>query len=104
MSRSMCLGAPHAGRRSWLCGAAALGAGLVLQVRAQAPAHGGYRLGDRLDTSLDTLGELRPDGCRKIGWAALRPPGFDPMKDIRIQELQGLRDSDPRAIAAFERL
>lgn len=76
----------------------------MVSAQAQTPGHGNYRLGDRVDAGLDALGELRPDGYRKIGWSALMPPGFDPMKDIRAQELLGLRDSDPRAVAAFERM
>lgn len=104
MSYSVFPGLPFAGRRRWLCGAAALAASGMLPARGQGPAHGGFRLGDRVDSGLDALGELRPDGYRKIGWPSLMPPGFKPAEEFGTEDLMRLRDSDPKAIAALERL
>ena len=44
------------------------------------------------------------DGPRTIGWEALVPPGWDPMKDLKGLDFSILSDADPRAVAALAKL
>lgn len=41
---------------------------------------------------------------RTITWDALVPPGWDPMKDFKPQELAALSDADPRAQEMMKRV
>lgn len=42
--------------------------------------------------------------ARTIGWEALVPPDWDPMKDLKGLNLSILNDADPRAAAALAKL
>lgn len=41
---------------------------------------------------------------RTLTWDDLVPPGWDPMKAVDMKEIANLRDGDPRAQAALEKL
>lgn len=61
-----------------------------------------YKLGERLQPK-------KPDSARsstlnQIGWEALVPKGWDPAADFRGINLSRMRDGDPRAILALEKL
>jgi len=49
-------------------------------------------------------GSARADAPRTIGWEALVPPGWDPMKEFNQPGLSILSDADPRAQQMMSRL
>jgi hypothetical protein len=68
---------------------------------AAAPAaSASYRNGDRLSTKP----AARAGGARQIEWDDLMPADWDPMKGVQVLSLAKMGDSDPRAIAALDRL
>jgi uncharacterized protein len=64
-----------------------------------------YRVGDRLpnasskDSSQNTVGRFRD-----IDWLALVPKDWDPMAEVGSLDLANMKDSDPRAVQALQRL
>lgn len=44
------------------------------------------------------------DTYREIAWEELIPKGWDPAKEFRSLDLSNMKDSDPRAMAALERM
>jgi hypothetical protein len=52
-----------------------------------------------LSPNLQAAGEYQ-----EIGWEGLVPKGWDPSKEIRALDLGQLKDSDPRAMEALEKL
>ena len=52
-----------------------------------------------LSPNLQAAGEYQ-----EIGWEGLVPKGWDPSKEIRALDLGQLKDSDPRAMEALEKM
>lgn len=71
---------PSVSRRGLLAALLALGCGMPAGAAAQAGA------------------------VRTLTWEDLVPPGWDPMKAVDLGEIANLRDGDPRAQAALEKL
>lgn len=67
---------------------------------ADAPK-GDYRVGDRLAPSKAAAPET---GYKEITWEALVPADWDPMKAFKALDLGKLKDSDPKAMEAMDRL
>jgi uncharacterized protein len=74
--------------------AAAMLAGPVL-----ANPKSGYALGDKLKPSANKSEQYRP-----IRWEDLAPPDWDPMAPLRELNLGLLKDSDPKAMEAMDKL
>jgi hypothetical protein len=72
-------------------------AAVQAQGRGQTPAE--YRVGERLAT--DKAG---PQAYRQIDWDDLLPRGWDPMAAFRGLDLARLKDSDPKAREALEKM
>ncbi len=45
-----------------------------------------------------------PGAVRTIGWEQLIPAGWDPYKDLKALNLEGLKDNDPRAEEALKKM
>ena len=74
----------------------------LLALLAPLSSAADYKLGERLQPK-------KPDNARsstfnQIGWEALVPKGWDPAADFRGINLSRMRDGDPRAILALEKL
>ena len=59
-----------------------------------------YKVGDRLKPTPAT----QTLAYKEVGWDDLLPKSWDPMKAITELKLDKLKDSDPRAIEAMEKL
>ena len=67
-----------------------------------AAAAGGYRVGDKL---LPNTAASAPISTFKLTeWDALMPKGWDPMKGVNALSFGMMRDGDPRATAALDKL
>lgn len=97
--------------RSVLAGAAiaiAIAIGMTLPV----PALAEYKVGDRLakppeNTPASTVGKAAPSApgqYKETTWEALIPKDWDPLASLRGLKLDKLKDSDPRAIEALQKL
>ena len=78
------------------------GAAMVMAASAWAAgtASKDYHVGDRL-----TPPAAAPaGGYKEIGWDALIPAGWDPMKAFKKLDFSKLKDSDPRAMEAMDKL
>lgn len=78
---------------------------LALSVMLLAGSHvtaADYRLGDRLKPNPPGL--ARSVDYSEITWDALVPKGWDPAAEFRGINLSRMKDSDPRAIEALEKL
>ena len=64
-------------------------------------ADGGYRVGDRLAQPKTAAAEA---GYKEIAWEALITADWDPMKAFKKLDLAKLKDSDPKAMEAMDRL
>ncbi len=49
-------------------------------------------------------GASTPKAVRTIGWEQLIPAGWDPYKDLKALNLEGLKDNDPRAEEALKKM
>jgi hypothetical protein len=49
-------------------------------------------------------GASLPSPVRTIGWEQLIPPGWDPYKDLKALNLDGLKDNDPKAEEALKKM
>lgn len=49
-------------------------------------------------------GASTPGPARTIGWEQLIPAGWDPYKDLKALNLDGLKDNDPRADEALKKM
>jgi hypothetical protein len=49
-------------------------------------------------------GASTPGPARTIGWEQLIPAGWDPYKDLKALNLDGLKDSDPKADEALKKM
>lgn len=49
-------------------------------------------------------GASTPTAVRTIGWEQLIPAGWDPYKDLKALNLEGLKDNDPRAEEALKKM
>lgn len=87
-------------RRLLVAGALAV---LPLAAFAQSAGQGGFKIGDRLESKAG-----QPAGkagrYREIKWDELISPSWNPEAIIKSMNLDMMLDSDPRAIAAMERL
>jgi len=83
--------------------AAALLAALPLSALAQASGQGGFKIGDRLQPKSGPP-ERKAARFREIKWDELISPSWNPEAIIKSMNLDMMLDSDPRAIAAMERL
>jgi uncharacterized protein len=59
-----------------------------------------YKVGDRLPAAKPD----KPAKYKEISWDDLLPKGWDPMKAISELKLDKLKDSDPKAIEAMDKL
>lgn len=78
-------------------------AALPLAAFAQNAGHGGFKIGDRIESK---SGQRAGKGSRyrEIKWDELISPSWNPEAIIKSMNLDMMLDSDPRAIAAMERL
>ncbi len=72
-------------------------------------ATAGYRVGDKLAPAAPAAPAVKPQAPAKsdyklVNWDALVPKDWDPMKEFKDLKLGMLRDGDPRANEALERL
>jgi len=58
-----------------------------------------YKVGERLPAATAST-----TGYKEVTWDDLLPKGWDPMKTITELKLDQLKDSDPRAVEAMEKL
>lgn len=49
-------------------------------------------------------GASLPSPVRTIGWEQLIPAGWDPYKDLKAMNLDGLKDNDPKAEEALKKM
>lgn len=62
-----------------------------------------FKVGDRLpNKSISTVNSA--GAYRKLNWDELMPADWDPMKALKGLDLSKLKDSDPRAMEALERV
>ncbi|NWG87760.1 MAG: DUF3299 domain-containing protein [Hydrogenophilaceae bacterium] len=59
-----------------------------------------YKVGDRLAPAT----AAKPATYKEVGWDDLLPKDWDPMKTIKDLQLDKLKDSDPRAMEAMDKL
>lgn len=78
----------------------ALLAGLSLLGAAQFAWSADYRVGERLKPAA----KASPASYREIGWEELTPKDWDPMAAFKGLNLARLKDSDPRAREALEKM
>jgi uncharacterized protein len=71
------------------------------QVTAQTKADGVYKVGDRLDPKAPTPPR---GGFKEIRWEDLSPKDWDPFASIRDLNFATLKDNDPKAIEALQKL
>ena len=45
-----------------------------------------------------------PGAVRTIAWEQLMPPGWDPYKDLKALNLEGLKDNDPKADEVLKKI
>lgn len=91
----------------------------VMAVCITQPVLADYKVGDRLakppasapaNTPANTAGKTAPPATPSPGqykettWEALIPKDWDPLASLRGLKLDKLKDSDPRAIEALEKL
>lgn len=79
---------------------AALLAGLSLLGAAQFTWSADYRVGERLKPAA----KASPASYREIGWEELTPKDWNPMAAFKGLNLARLKDSDPRAREALEKM
>ena len=71
----------------------------VAHAQSKGQSHAEYRVGDRLTT--DKAGSQT---YRQIEWDDLIPKGWDPMAAFKGLDLARLKDSDPKAQEALEKM
>jgi hypothetical protein len=79
---------------------------MAMFVATVFPAHAAdYRIGDPLPTASSKDRSQNAAGrFRDIDWLALVPKDWDPMAEVRSLDLASMKDSDPRAVQALQRL
>ncbi len=87
-------------RRLLVAGALAV---LPLAAFAQSAGQGGFKIGDRLESKAGPPAG-KASRYREIKWDELISPSWNPEAIIKSMNLDMMLDSDPRAIAAMERL
>ena len=88
------------------CAALAAAAGPIAAFaadKAAAAASAGYSVGDKLAPAAKAPAARKGD-FKLIEWDALVPKDWDPMKEFKDLNMGAMRDGDPRATAALERL
>lgn len=75
---------------------------IPLFVLLSAAGAADYKTGERLQPNKSMTTPL--SGYTEITWDALTPKGWDPAASFREMNLSRLKDSDPRAIAALNKL
>jgi uncharacterized protein len=63
-----------------------------------------YKVGDRLPPKSSAQAAAAKSPYKKIVWDDLVPQGWDPMADFKKIDFNKLKDSDPRAQEALQRL
>ena len=93
-----------------LCLKQALLLGGLLIFTAQTTTATGYSVGERLPSSAaKNAGKAIPSATpattyKEITWDDLMPKNWDPMAPLKGLKLDNLRDGDPRAIEALEKI
>ena len=87
----------------WIGAALALAADPpVAKPKAKPASQAGYRVGEKLAPN---AAASAPAGTFKLTeWDALMPKGWDPMKGVNAISFGMMRDGDPRATAALDKL
>ena len=57
-----------------------------------------------LSAEAPPTGASLPGQARTIGWEQLIPPGWDPFKDLKALNLDALKDNDPKAEEALQKM
>jgi len=70
---------------------------------AQA-ADGNYKIGERLSKADGKKSGTGGDNYKEINWDHLMPKDWDPMQSIKNLKLDKLKDGDPQAIEALEKV
>ena len=87
---------------------AALGGLIWVQASAQSVRDTARELVPRVQPSLSAEapppGAIVPGPTRTIGWEQLIPAGWDPFKDLKALNLDTLKDNDPKAEEALQKM
>jgi hypothetical protein len=82
----------------------------LLTINLQTVAAADYGVGDRLTSSPSkSVGKVVPPAnlatsYKEVTWDALMPKNWDPMAPLKGLKLDHLKDGDPRAIEALEKI
>ena len=82
----------------------------LLTINLQTVAAADYGVGDRLTSSPSkSVGKTAPPtnsatSYKEVTWDALMPKNWDPMAPLKGLKLDHLKDGDPRAIEALEKI
>lgn len=77
-------------------------AAMLTSITPGALGAGGYQIGERLPSANAPTPPTAD--YREIGWDALLPADWDPMKAFKKLDLSKLKDSDPKAMEAMDQL
>ncbi len=87
---------------------AALGGLIWVQASAQSVRETARELVPRVQPALSAEapppGGIVPGPTRTIGWEQLIPAGWDPFKDLKALNLDTLKDNDPKAEEALQKM
>ena len=87
---------------------AALGGLIWVQASAQSVRDTARELVPRVQPALSSEapspGATLPGSTRTIGWEQLIPAGWDPFKDLKALNLDTLKDNDPKAEEALQKM
>lgn len=75
---------------------------ITATLAGHAGAQAGYRVGDRLSQPKPVA--TANAGYKETGWDALIPKGWDPRQAFKGIDLATLKDADPRAMEALQKL
>jgi hypothetical protein len=85
-----------------------LSAAASLSVQAQSVRETARELVPQVQPALSAeaapAGASTPAAARTIGWEQLIPAGWDPYKDLKALNLDGLKDNDPKADEALKKM
>ena len=71
--------------------------------KAKAASSADYRVGDKLAPA-GSASAAAADAFKLTDWDALMPKDWDPMKGINVLSLGMMRDGDPKAMAALDKM
>ena len=72
--------------------------------KAKAASSAEYRVGDKLAPAGSASAAAAADAFKLTNWDALMPKDWDPMKGIDVLSFGLMRDGDPKAMAALDKM